>query len=313
MATLAEKQSELDKIKERLASSNDLYAQYVGGAATVGDQIKKGLNDKFGAAGEALIKDENRLQEELTTTPTNYAADMETKGRFASNPILAGQAAAQRSANIERRLQDIRGIRQNREGTLNEIINSGTNAFKAQTAVVGAQRDAVKDEYNIGQGEYDRIFKETTDARDFKERQRQFNVSEANQNARAAASRTASGLTMKEAMDQMAKLAEVEKKYQIIKNKGGGVDVAYDGRPSNLYNFLKDTGNVETFAGILRESQDKADQVFFQAQLPLQQQLEAGKIDFQNYLNGIQSFAPSGFNATPTVENITDFSRIFKK
>lgn len=150
--TLEEKWNELSGLKKSFGEAQDLYSQYVGGEYTVPNMVKSKLTEAYGA-NKDLITEENKAQEELNVTPYNYAADLQ-KGRFAGNPVLAGQAAAQREAAIERKLQDIRGVRQTREGTIADIINSVAGGFKAATDKVGAKAEAAKSMYDTSFGEY---------------------------------------------------------------------------------------------------------------------------------------------------------------
>jgi|GEM_PF-5884275 len=161
MSVLDDYKRKLDEIGGKLTQATDLVSQYQGAAYQIPEMIKKRVGEIYNNNAD-LIKQENVAQEQLTTTPTGYAAEMQS-GRFAGNPILAGQAAAQREASIEKRLQDLRGMRKEREGTMADIISASTNAFGAQTAAVQGVADRYKNEYDLTNQSYNRAYQEEQD------------------------------------------------------------------------------------------------------------------------------------------------------
>lgn len=150
--SVEDKLKELEDIKQVQSKAQDLYQQYVGSEAQVPSLLKSELNKRLDYSAP-LIKEEARLREQKTTTPTAYAAELKS-GRFAGNPILAGQAAAQREASIQRRLDEVAGMRRERQGTISDVIQSATGMYQARTAAAGAAADAASRRYSQTFGEY---------------------------------------------------------------------------------------------------------------------------------------------------------------
>ena len=152
----------LDELSGKVSSATDLVSQYKGASYEIPDMVKKRVGEIYNNDKD-LIDMEGKAQEELNVTPYESAAKLQ-EGRYAGNPILAGQAAAQREASIERRLQNIRGIRKEREGTKADIINASTNAFNSKLAQIQGELEKVKTEYGMAESGYNREYKEGQDA-----------------------------------------------------------------------------------------------------------------------------------------------------
>lgn len=172
MSTLDTWKTKLDELGTKVGEANNLVSQYQSAAYSVPDLAKKRMSEMYNN-NKDLIDQESQAQFELNTTPTNYAAEMQT-GRFASNPILAGQAAAQREATIERKLTSIRGIRQERMGTIKDNIDAATNAFGAEVSAREGAAKQVSDQYQMASEGYNRAM----DEEKFAESKRQFNAQE---------------------------------------------------------------------------------------------------------------------------------------
>lgn len=113
------------------------------------------------------------------------------------------------------------------------------------------------------------------------------------------------GLTPADILNMQKNAQAVENSYHISRAADGGIqigkykpgDTTGSLSGSNLYNYLSDTGNVKNFQKILQSSGNPADKAFYAAQAPLYDQLQAGKINFQTYLDEISKSAPGGFTA----------------
>ena len=171
MANLTQKWDELQSVKSALQSAQDLYGQYVGGENELPDLVQSRLKEQYGF-NKDLIGEENRLQEQLNTNRSGYGTDMIQE--FQGDPIAAGKASAQRSANIERRLSDIRGFREERSGTIGDIVGQITGAYQAKTARVGQKADTAQNLYNMTFQEYQQKQGEEESARQEAEQRKQF-------------------------------------------------------------------------------------------------------------------------------------------
>lgn len=185
--SLQEKYDELQNIKGRFGQAQDLVSQYVGEAPKIPSLAEQEVRKRLDF-NKPLIEEQNRLREDQMTTPSRYAAEL-TTGRFAGNPILAGKAAAQREAAIQRRMSDIQGIRQEREGSIADIVRATTGAFEAETNRVQSRASGLRDQYDITAREYDTLYQQDQDRkreeaeaaeramreRQLAEEQRQFN------------------------------------------------------------------------------------------------------------------------------------------
>jgi len=157
MATASEKWDELQDLKKALQESQDLYKQYAGGEYQVPELARKYIGEKINY-NKGLVHQENLWQKQLNVSPYDYAQKFQEQGgRYANNPVLAGQAAAQREASIEQRLQDLRGVREERTGTIADVINAATSGYQAQTAQMKANADTAQQNYQNAFAEYQQL------------------------------------------------------------------------------------------------------------------------------------------------------------
>lgn len=161
MATLQEWKQKLDDLGVQVGQANDLVSQYQGASYLVPQLAKQRVSEMYNNNAD-LIGAETSAQAQLQTTPTDYAAQFST-GRFASNPILAGQASAQREATIQKNLQDIRGLKQERMGTQADIINAATGAFGAQTVAVQGVASNYQNQYQMANTGYNQAYQADQD------------------------------------------------------------------------------------------------------------------------------------------------------
>lgn len=180
MPNLNEKFAEVEALKQGWLQDQNLVNQYIGGEQQLPYMLQQELGKRM--PNLALRKQENMLQEQLTTTPTNYA----TKYPDIKNPLLAGQLAAQREASIERNLQDVRATRQQQEGTVSDIINAATGAYKSKTERLRAQVATKQAQYEAGFGEYKQLSAEEEtrkqqelNKKNFEEQIREFDIKQA--------------------------------------------------------------------------------------------------------------------------------------
>jgi hypothetical protein len=161
MATLEDKYNELQDIKKAQSQAQDLYQTYVGGEQTLPTQLKSAINEKLNYS-KPLIDQEASLREQQSNTATTFAAEMQG-GRFAGNPILAGQAAAQREASIQRRLSEVSQMRQERTGTIADITQAATGAYGAQTERYKSAADIAGQRYSQASSEYQMSYQQHQD------------------------------------------------------------------------------------------------------------------------------------------------------
>ena len=182
MATRIEQTyNELQDIKKAQSEAQKIYQEFAGSAPKVPfmvqDELKKRLD-----YNKPIIEEENRLKADRRTTPADYAAELKG-GRFAGDPILAGQAAVQRQAAIDRRIADIQGVRQEREGTMANIINAASAGFQGEVEARKVNLDGLRERYGITFNEYQQLEQEEQQRlqnelqrAEQEERKRQFDV-----------------------------------------------------------------------------------------------------------------------------------------
>lgn len=143
--------SVLQDKKKAMEAGQEAYQTYAGNPDQFSNILKGQLEQK--GPNLDLKQQEAGLQSQLNTTPSAYAAEMQG-GRFAGNPILAGQAAAQKEAAITQQLTNNRAIQQQQTGSMNDIIQSATGAMSAANQRLAAKLDQAKVGYQNALTEY---------------------------------------------------------------------------------------------------------------------------------------------------------------
>lgn len=143
--TAAQRAAALEEKKKVASQAQGLYGQYVEGSGQVGSLATKAVRGALGS-GTAITAEIEGLKEQRKLMPTAYAAELR-EGRFAGDPILAGRLAAQREANIQRRLGEAQGLRTQQEGNVAEIAGAVTAGYQAQTDKARIEADKAQQDF----------------------------------------------------------------------------------------------------------------------------------------------------------------------
>lgn len=189
MSILDDLKASLSRAGTEATQQADLYSQYVGGENEVSTQVQNKLKEQYGY-NKDVLGEENKLQEEMQT---NYVNPNFSPDQFAGDIYAAGQAYVQRQASIQGRLETLRGVREQRSGTIADIVNSLVGAYKGKTERIGAQADAAKVKHGMAESAYDREYGAEQDRIKREEDKRQFDESMELNYAQLAKSGSGSG------------------------------------------------------------------------------------------------------------------------
>jgi hypothetical protein len=138
----------LEESKQKVSSAMSNYTNLASGQATIAETLKQ-------KALEAYKNNEDIVKPLDTATADYYNAPSVAREKYQDifNPFTREKLVSQYTTNAGLPMQALSNVLGNRMGRIDDLIGSGTNAYKAQ---VTAAQDAVQQ----AQAEYDNLLKE---------------------------------------------------------------------------------------------------------------------------------------------------------